>query len=472
MPTHKYNQVLMILLTLILILPSCFYAHSENITEDKTDFKPPYIKKSNHSLYYGVKGFTYQKLQVLAQQRIHQDQINFFVGLKYNYLVAEDWLFDSDIKLVHRRNDNFNSEQDESFTFLEVKRFKLIKENFFGSLFWDLELGRDRLKSRASWLFDDEIDFIELNRNSTLLDINLFAAKWLWDARVGADLNTLSEEQKIETTGSKYLSGELNYQWFYNHYFQFNILHEDYINSRAFREEEFNLRTLVRESELTWFRAALHGSKKYNVSTDIDYWFDIATLSGERSIDDPRDDFKTIIKQKMSGGHAYRMGITTRFENNKYAFGIGYDLASSGEAITKKTELFIQPFIASNRSKIFGFSKRRIYGEVLAPQLSNLQVFHLGGGYAIDENQWLELSLYNYRQDEARSDTLLYRQNDLLSGASKDIGWEVDFSLGMRFPNELRVESVFAYLKAGRSFEYQYDKNGSYRISLNFVKDW
>lgn len=425
---------------------------------------------AGYEWYIGTKGYFYHKVKPFNRPHRDADDIRIFAGLRYNKLVSQDWLFDTDIRAVYQVRNGLNPVEEDDATFLEVKKLKFVKENLFDSLYWKAELGRKRLTSRDSWLYDDEIDFIELSRQSTLLSFDIFAAKWLWDGRLGAGYDALDDEQRIESSGSRYLGVELDYTWHFRHHFQVSYLFENFENPRTEIDDEFNAQTFVHDSRLSWLRLGFYGEKQFT-NIALNYWLDLATVFGERNIS-VFDELNTTQEQSIESSYAYRLGFSLVPENMQVSMMAGYDVASGDEQLTDDSILYIQPYVASNRRKMLGMQKRRMYGEVIAPRLSNLAVFYVSTAYALSAQHWFELSYFHYRQRKALTNTFQFRENILSSGLSNELGWGLDLSWAREFQSNLLIESTLGYFKAGDAFDGILERDEGYRIYLNMIKRW
>lgn len=424
---------------------------------------------SSYEIYAGAKGYYYHKLTPFNAPHNDADDARVFIGLKYNSLINQNVFFDTDVRAVYQYRNGLNPLDEERASFLEVKKFKLVFENVFDSPYWKAEVGRKRIASRNSWLYDDEIEFIEFSRQSTLLELKGFYAKWLWDGRFGAGFNALDDEQRIETSGSSYLGLDINYTWYYQHKFLISYLFEDFNNPRV-DEQTFSTSTFVESSRLNWLRLALHGAQS-NATNTFEYWLDVAFLRGKRDLAYLIDE-TSFKKQSIKLGKALRLGIKWFPDESNFSLMAAFDTGSGDTQFKQDSNLFVQPYIASNRTRLLGRQKRRMYGEVLAPRLSNLSVYSFATAYQFSPENWLELAAYKYQQNKAESISFQYRDNLLPNGQSKEIGWGVDLSWFKEFRNDLLVETTVGFFHTGDAFNQLVEKKNAHRIYLNLIKRW
>jgi alginate production protein len=191
----------------------------------------------------------------------------------------------------------------------------------------------------------------------------------------------------------------------------------------------------------------LLGLRAYGMPTDrFNFWGELAFQRG-------KDEDK-----KNMGGHAIDAGATYRFPDLPLHPNVTLGYASaSGDANSndnKNTE-FRQSGLQSNEFKIGGVSKFKYYGEVLDPELSNLQILTVGLGIRPATTMHVELVYHKYRvnefTDELRNWALTARMNqDPSRPQSKDVGSALDVVFGFR--NLFGVRRLGLDLRAGWFF--------------------
>ena len=191
----------------------------------------------------------------------------------------------------------------------------------------------------------------------------------------------------------------------------------------------------------------LLGLRAYGMPTDrFNFWSELAFQRG-------KDEDK-----KDMGGHAIDAGATYRFPDLPLhpSVTLGY-ASASGDANPKdnKNTEFRQTGLQSNEFKMGGVSKFKYYGEVLDPELSNLQILTVGLGIRPTTTIHAELVYHKYRAkeftDELRNWGLTARMNqDPGRPPSKDVGHALDIVLGFR--NLFGVRRLGLDLRAGLFF--------------------
>jgi alginate production protein len=162
-------------------------------------------------------------------------------------------------------------------------------------------------------------------------------------------------------------------------------------------------------------------------SQALSYWGEVARLFGQ---DEARHNFK---------GRAFDIGATYRFP--KLPFGPNFTLAyaaATGDANPNDRENreFRQTGLQSNEHRYGGIALFNIYGEMLAPELSNLKVTSVGLGFRPMATASLDFIYHHYRlheiSDENRNWLLTALMNQVPGRESREVGRALDAVLGLR----------------------------------------
>jgi len=153
-------------------------------------------------------------------------------------------------------------------------------------------------------------------------------------------------------------------------------------------------------------------------------------------------------------GHGFDVGTSWRlpFANSVYAIA-GYAYGSGDDASSTSTdESFRQTGLQKNNGKLGGVTSYRYYGEIVDPELSNLEILTLGVGTRINRMNSIDLVWHSYDQAEAAS---FLRQSNLRpdpDGVHTNIGHEIDLVLGTRAVENWEFELVFGWFGPGSAF--------------------
>lgn len=193
-------------------------------------------------------------------------------------------------------------------------------------------------------------------------------------------------------------------------------------------------------------RPLLMGLSAHGVpSNSLTYWGELAFVRG-------RDE----LSQKLMG-YGFDVGATYRLmgvplypsATLAYAFGSGNGSSEDG-----KNREFRQTGLQSNESRFAGITKFRWYGEALDPELTNLRIITAGLGIRPAANLTVEVVYHRYWLNEIatdlRSTVLTALMNQVEGRASKDVGSEIDFVVGVR--NLFGVRRLGVDLRVGWFF--------------------
>jgi alginate production protein len=152
-------------------------------------------------------------------------------------------------------------------------------------------------------------------------------------------------------------------------------------------------------------------------------WLEAALLRGED-------------KGRRQEAYALDLGATFSTTGRvRPSITLAYALGSGEEksATDPTSQEFRQTGYEDNSGRFGGFSSFKYYGEVLDPELSNLEVMTVGAGIRFGYSVSADAVFHVYRQprpdDELRS---ALAPEELPDGDSRDLGREVDFILGVQ----------------------------------------
>jgi alginate production protein len=162
-------------------------------------------------------------------------------------------------------------------------------------------------------------------------------------------------------------------------------------------------------------------------SEALSYWAEVGYLGGK----DPA--------YKTYAGRAYDVGLTYRFKNLPFwpnvtvghAFGSGDDKSNP-----TKNFAFRRSGLHSNEWRFAGIPQFKVFGEVLDPDLSNIDILTLGLGFRPASNASLDFVYHRYRLDKIAAEIhgwgLTAEMNQVDTRPSKNVGSELDIVLGLR----------------------------------------
>jgi alginate production protein len=182
----------------------------------------------------------------------------------------------------------------------------------------------------------------------------------------------------------------------------------------------------------------------------LSHWLDAAMSRGRVGEDGERN-----------FGYGIDTGVTVVFRPDwepsvtfAYAVGTGDDRPFDGV-----DRGFRQTGLQDNTGRWNGVATFRYYGEIVDPQLTNLEIFTAGAGVHPIPKTSIDLVGHLYRQEstvaERFRDHSRIRRNT--NGESADLGYEIDVILGTRAISNLRLELDLGWFHPGSAFSDRRD---------------
>ncbi|MFT4540547.1 MAG: hypothetical protein ACI841_001777 [Planctomycetota bacterium] len=135
-------------------------------------------------------------------------------------------------------------------------------------------------------------------------------------------------------------------------------------------------------------------------------------------------------------------------------FSAGFSFGSGDDDSTDSVDhAFRQTGLQDNNDKLGGVTSFKYYGELLEPELSNLEILTLGVGCRPTNDTSIDLVYHRYRQDQ-ESDRIRGSHLDRHpNGISDKVGSELDLILGHRFGTGADLEVVFGVFDPSDAFD-------------------
>lgn len=334
-------------------------------------------------------------------------------------------------------------ERDQAWVF-----FDRIGGSNFG-----LQVGRQNFKESREWWWDDDLDAAR---------VYFDRAGWHAEVAIAKELAKVSSaEDGIDPVHEEVLRtiATVSWLWAPRQRVEAFFLHaDDRSGSGAVGTRLAPSREDPEDGRLTWFGLRAIGSREIGRFGALEYWADWATLSGT----------STEVRYVDAGTQSQVRRLTTQ-DVRASALDVGLSWETplpasptltlslargSGDADPADgvDRAFRQTGLHQNKWRYAGVNRFRVYGELLHPELSNLQVRTASIGIPLLRNSSLELAWHDYRQQHASDSLRDTRLNADPSGLDPDIGQEVDLVLGFREGRRLDVELATGMFLAGEAF--------------------
>ncbi|MBK7951867.1 MAG: alginate export family protein [Deltaproteobacteria bacterium] len=373
----------------------------------------------------------------------------------------------------------------------EIQRSSIARKEawvYVGDPFIDplgIQVGAQRFSDDHQWWWDFDLDAARLRWDGRRFSAFLSVAEQLLPRQVGTDRIAAFEQDVFRILAEGY--------WTLpdDHVVALRVLHHD-DGSPNYRVGEcvpsapglffrFGCIDPKREdpsdARLTWIGGHAAGRIKLRRFGQIHYRVDGAYLFGdETSYDLAGPDPETGEARRAAAadrhgvhGHGFDVGLQWELDLPghptwiaSYAFGSGHPNDDAD-----KQRGFRQTGIHDNGDKYRGVATLDYYGELLGPELSNLEIWTAGVGVRLFDSSSLDFLYHHYRQDETADflrDTSIRRRP---YGENKHIGDEFDAILGIEEWERFEIKAVFGVFRSGRAFRPG-DGDFSYLASLRF----
>lgn len=265
---------------------------------------------------------------------------------------------------------------------------------------FQISLGRSNYEDNRHWLYDTSMDILMVQHKG-----KKFKTQLTYGREVFLNLDPLKREvtDRINTL----------------------MLHTEY---RGIEDIQLAGYVIQRDDlDKNEGRPLLMGVRTLGYPTkNLSFWTELAYMGGQDEL------------SRNFSAYAFDIGGTYRFFDHPRhpSITLGYAFATGDDPNSSSNNEFRQSGLQSNEARLGGVSELLYYGEVLAPELSNLSILTLGFGFHLAHNMTLDLVYHKYRLDEIAEElrnseiTALMNQDD--TRLSKDVGSGFDVVLGVR----------------------------------------
>ncbi len=315
-----------------------------------------------------------------------------------------------------------------------------------------LQLGRQNLRETREWWWDADLDAARLYYDNGPFHGELAAGQEL--ARVSS-LQGIDPEQKrvarMTAMGSWLWASKQTIELYALH-------HQDRSASEPVGASLNEEREDPSDARLTWLGIRAMGDRATEKVGDFRYWADAGWVRGRETLLKFNNangvstvDSRTDVKVR---GSAFDVGLSWRtLLPLRPAFTLGYAQASGDDSLNDGVDsAYRQTGLHNNKWRFFGVNRFRYYGELLRPELSNLNVITAAVGLRFLENSSVELLYHRYRQMRASDSLRDVRIGADLNGKNRGVGEEYDLVFGMREWAHLDLALIASTFKAGNGY--------------------
>lgn len=458
----------------LLNLLCCFIVNAQDNIPFDLDYPE---KKSNNPIeFYSILRAIYGQginSNIAGRTQIDNEQLR--LGFRYRQHLPYNMFFKGDIRGVfqHRQRENnllTNEIWDGRF---EVRQLYLENRRIVESLPFGLLAGRKQFRDNRGWWYDNQLDVAQLQYNSTL-----FSASFSYGGRI-IDERFVSETQNIGFEDSQFFIGHADYHYYYNHHIQPFVIYQtdDFSNNKIGKLVNIDS-SLKPELDLVWVGVRFNGLFFLPDRSHLDYWADVATVSGTvrnfatTNVSSNVNSITAIRSIDVSQSYGLDLGVIWKAAEDSWGVSINYAHGSGDDSDSDNQSSYRQPAIANNRGRVLGPSRDRIYGELLRPELTNIQLVGISTGARLNKYLWLQGSYFHYWQIEASRQLTASNLSITPNGRNKEIGNEVDLTLVATWLDHLSTQLTLSGFHAGSAFNRVSGSDYAYKGVLVFKFRW
>ncbi len=279
----------------------------------------------------------------------------------------------------------------------------------------EIKFGRQRIKDAREWLFDDELDGVRAQYRHRRYSFDILAARQdsfdndLFNSRARGDVN-------VYAARAGYDFGPREWAVYY--------LAED--DQSGDRESPIfiGLQSQGRITHKRWV-----------------YWTELAAQRGRDSA-------------RRLRGYGFDLGSTYVFKLPwQPALTVSYAQGSGdGNGRDNEDQRFRQTRFANNADRYSGVTNFRYYGEVLDPELSNIQLLTVGIGIRPSlKKTSIDLIAHDARQHRL-AETVRTGLDIEANGHGRRLGHELDLVVGYRGLRDVSLELITGVFRPGAAF--------------------
>jgi hypothetical protein len=452
----------------------CFSSQADIVAPFEIDYSK-FKYDDSIQLYVDVRAIYGEGIESNDSGRLRGSNEQLKLGVRYKHFFNHEFFLKADIRGVylHSLEKDDNSSEKISDARLEVREFFFQKQDVFNDVPIAFLVGRKQFRDERAWWYSNQLDVVQVQYFTTLLKADISYGGRLFDERV------ITESENIGFEDSEFLIAHLDYHFYYQHHFQTFMVYQndDFSNNQIGNVLNVNS-TLNPELNLLWLGFRFNGLFSLVDKSKLRYWLDVSTVNGSErefvtsSISSTQTEIASIRDIDVSAGYAFDFGGAWKTADDNWGFAANYAFGSGDSSADNKQSSYRQPGIASNKGSAFGGQRYRIYGELLRPELSNLQLLSFSASRKINPSLWLQVTYFHYRQVQA--DKELRTSNLIISpnGESKNIGGEIDVMLVSSWSKNIAAQFILSGFHSGSAFNDRVGSGSAYKGVFQLRLNW
>jgi hypothetical protein len=336
-----------------------------------------------------------------------------------------------------------------------------------------VQIGRQSFEETREWWWDEDLDALRLHYDRRFLHVELGIAQEV------APVSTAEDRVDPEDDDVLRLLGHVAWSWARRQRLEGFFLYQ---RDRSSRQSVGQLvpddRQDPSDADLAWFGVRALGRLKFDRIGRFDYWLDSAGVVGNEVLFDFEDTDggpQSVSERRKHNviGWAIDLGISWQTKlpwrpTLTLAYAVGSGDGQPGEGTDRA---FRQTGLQNNNGRFRGVDRFRYYGELLRPELSNLQIWTVALGFRFLQSSSVEFLYHLYWQVEPAPFLRDTRLRTDPQGERRTIGQEWDVVIGIEEWEHIEIELIGAAFRAGSAYgplsgEMAYTVE--FKVDLNF----
>ena len=316
-----------------------------------------------------------------------------------------------------------------------------------------VQAGRVALVDRRAWWWDDDLDAVRVLARGTT---------WRLESGFGRELARKASTDpgiELQHRGVRRWFGQASWRWRDRQTLEAFALRADDRSGTPLPGSVWRATDLdPLDGRLRWIGLRASGNGRRASGHRWAYWADGARLGGRQTLtafgaDTGAGATAGASRTQTVRAHAFDLGAQWTWPwPLRPTATLAFARGSGAVASDTLDRNFHQTGLHENKARLGGVKRLRRYGELLDPELSNLDVATVGLAFRLKENTSIELLRHQYRQGVASTLLSGARLSQAPTGLHRDIGVEWDLFLAWREWRELELTLSLSRFQPGQAY--------------------
>ncbi len=329
---------------------------------------------------------------------------------------------------------------------------------------FSLQVGRQNFRESREWWWDEDLDAVRLYFSSAFFNFELGIAEQLFPVSTRDDGIDPEEKDVLR------ILSHASWEWSKKQRLGLFFLHQhDHSRTEDIEQKIHEQFEDENDGNFTWLGLRSQNRFSSDDIGDFSFWADSAWMKGnERNVEFDESDIEGIsvveaIEKQRLEGWALDIGLTWELPLSwAPSLTVGYAIATSD---------FRQTGLQDNNDRFRAVSRFRYYGELLRPELSNLQIWTAAATVPFLQNSSVSFLYHHYRQVTPRDSMRKARIRPDPNGISPSIGQEWDVVIALEEWKHWEMELVTGVFRAGLAYGEQSGEvavTAIFKVNYNF----